>query len=98
YKDVAENFDQPPVSPKPAFAVNSIFAHPNPFNPVTTITYSIKNPSQVKLSIYSITGQKVTTLIDNPMSAGSHSVVFDGSDFGSGVYIYNLNQWHENSV
>jgi len=90
YKDVDENFDQPPISPKPAFAVNSIFSNPNPFNPLTTITYSIKNPSHVKLVIYSITGQKVATLVDKHMSVGSHSVIFDGSGFGSGVYLYKL--------
>ncbi len=63
---------------------------PNPSNPITTITYSIKNPSHVKCVIYSITGQKVATLVDKHMSAGSHSVKFDGSDLGSGVYLYRL--------
>jgi len=64
--------------------------NPNPLNPRTTISYSIKNTSHVKLVIYSITGQKVATLIDSPISAGSHSVRFDGSDLGSGVYLYLL--------
>ncbi len=64
--------------------------YPNPLNPQTTISYSIKNPSHVKLVVYNITGQKVTTLVDKHITAGKHSVVFDGSDFGSGVYLYKF--------
>jgi len=64
--------------------------YPNPANPVTTITYSIKNPSNVQLSIYSINGQKVATLVNGPMSAGAHSVAFDGSKLASGVYFYRF--------
>jgi hypothetical protein len=44
----------------------------------------------VRLSIYSITGQKVATLADGPMSAGAHSVSFDGSEYASGVYFYRF--------
>ncbi|HDY88308.1 MAG TPA: T9SS type A sorting domain-containing protein [bacterium] len=63
---------------------------PNPFNPRTTISFSIPEKNYVTLSVYDITGQKVATLIDKHMSAGSHSVRFDGSDFASGVYLYRL--------
>jgi hypothetical protein len=64
--------------------------YPNPANPVTTIAYSIKNPSNVRLSIYSINGQKVATLVDGPVSAGAHAVTFDGSKYASGVYFYRF--------
>jgi len=63
---------------------------PNPFNPSTTISFSIPERGSVTLSVYDITGQKVATLIDKQMSAGSHSVIFDGSYLGSGVYLYRL--------
>lgn len=63
---------------------------PNPANPITTIVYSIRNPSDVKLTIYSINGQKVATLVDGPVSAGAHSVTFDGSRLASGVYLYRF--------
>lgn len=63
---------------------------PNPANPITTITYSIKTASDVKLSIYSITGQEVATLVNGPVSAGRHSVTFDGSKYASGVYLYQF--------
>jgi len=64
--------------------------YPNPFNPSTTINFSIPEQDYVRLSVYDITGSKVATLVDNPVSAGSHSVIFDGSDFGSGVYLYKF--------
>ena len=85
-----EDFGDPPK--KPVLEVgNYVTIFPNPSNPKTTISYLIKTPSHVKLVIYSITGQKVATLVDKHMSIGSHSVIFDGSDFGSGVYLYKFN-------
>ena len=63
---------------------------PNPANPATTIHYSITDPSMVKINIYSISGQKVATLVDSFMSAGQHSAVFDGSKLGSGIYFYRF--------
>ena len=44
----------------------------------------------MKITVYSLSGVKVTTLVDKHMSAGSHSVKFDGTDLGSGVYLYRL--------
>ncbi len=63
---------------------------PNPFNPVTTIDFSIPAVSHVTLSVYSISGQKVATLVDGLMSAGKHIAVFDGSSLASGMYFYRL--------
>ena len=84
-----EDFGDPPEKPAPKVE-NYVTVYPNPSNPKTTISYSIKTPSHVKLVIYSITGQKVATLVDKYMSAGKHSVIFDGSDFGSGVYLFKF--------
>jgi hypothetical protein len=44
----------------------------------------------VKLTVYAVNGQKVATLVDGPVSAGSHAVKFDGSRFASGVYFYRF--------
>ncbi len=94
-----EDYSEPEVEEEPVSVEEKqdseeisefVTVSPNPLNPITIISYSIKTSSHVKLVIYSITGRKVATLIDNPMSAGSHSVRFDGSDFGSGVYLYML--------
>ena len=64
--------------------------YPNPFNPSTTITYTLPEPAPVTLAVYSITGQKVVTLVDEAMGAGTHIVVFDGTDSPSGLYFYRL--------
>ncbi len=69
--------------------------HPNPFNPTTTISFSLQNNSNIELSIYNIKGQKVKQLIIDQLSAGQHSVVWDGNDennqpVGSGIYFYKL--------
>jgi hypothetical protein len=68
---------------------------PNPFNPSTTLSFSLPRTGNTLLSIYSITGQKVCTLVSGPMSAGKHSVVWDGRDdsgnlVSSGVYLSRL--------
>ena len=69
--------------------------YPNPFNPTTTISFSIQNNSNVELSIYNIKGQKVKQLFSDQLPSGQHSVVWDGRDdnnlpVGSGIYLYQL--------
>lgn len=69
--------------------------YPNPFNSSTTIQYDISETARVQLAIYSITGQKVLTLVDEEQSAGIHRVLWNGSDEGSrslpsGIYIYQV--------
>ena len=69
--------------------------YPNPFNPKTTISFSLQNNCNVELSIYNIKGQKVKQLIRNHVSAGQHSVVWDGRDennqpVSSGIYLYRI--------
>jgi len=68
---------------------------PNPFNPTTTISFSIPLDSNIELSIYNIKGQKVKQLISDQLPEGQHSVVWDGRDeknqsVGSGIYFYKL--------
>jgi hypothetical protein len=64
--------------------------YPNPFNPKTTIKYSIPRADMVYLNIYSITGQLVKTLVSDFKKEGLHIIEFDGSNFASGVYFYVL--------
>ncbi|MFQ6008799.1 MAG: T9SS type A sorting domain-containing protein, partial [Candidatus Zixiibacteriota bacterium] len=63
---------------------------PNPFNPMTAISFTIPAASYVKLEIYNIMGQKVTTLIDRQMEAGRYTIQWDASNVASGVYLYRL--------
>ncbi|MFA6456511.1 MAG: T9SS type A sorting domain-containing protein, partial [Bacteroidota bacterium] len=64
--------------------------YPNPFNPTTTITYSVPQTGHVSMTVYDILGNNVATLVDQPKSAGTHSVKFDGSRLSNGVYFYRL--------
>ena len=54
--------------------------YPNPFNPTTTIPFKLDNAGFVRLEVYSVTGQKVPTLINEYRSAGSHVVNWNGRD------------------
>ncbi len=63
---------------------------PNPFNPSTTISYSLKANSNVSIKIYNILGREVSTLVNERQNAGSYSISFNGSNLSSGVYFYSL--------
>jgi hypothetical protein len=67
---------------------------PNPFNPTTVISFTLGTQAlasvQTRLAVYDALGREVAILVDEPMSAGSHSVTFDAGQLASGVYIYVL--------
>lgn len=64
--------------------------YPNPFNPSTTLSFTLPEAGIVNLTVYDLLGQKVATLIDDNMSAGYHSAVFNANNLPSGIYIYRL--------
>jgi immune inhibitor A len=69
--------------------------YPNPFNPRTTIGFSLPVYSNVRLEVYNVMGELTATLYDGALSAGAHTVTWDGidnngSDVSSGVYFYRL--------
>jgi hypothetical protein len=64
--------------------------YPNPFNPETKISFSIPEVSDISFTVYNSLGQKVYTLIERNVSAGSHSVNWNGTGFTTGVYFYKL--------
>ena len=68
---------------------------PNPFNPATTIEYSLRNQADVKLSIFNVLGQKVRELVNESQTAGIHRVIWDGTDasgtvVSTGIYLYRM--------
>lgn len=64
--------------------------YPNPFNPATTISFSLPEERSVRLGVYNIVGQQVTLLIDESLRPGIHTVVWDGTSAPSGIYIVQL--------
>jgi len=56
--------------------------YPNPFNPRTTISFSLPHPEDVRLAVYDILGREVAVLVDGPQAAGAHRVPFDGGPAG----------------
>ncbi len=64
--------------------------YPNPFNPTTEISFSLPVASDVTISVYNMLGQTVAVAADEHMTAGHHTVTWDGSNVASGVYFYRL--------
>ena len=70
--------------------------YPNPFNPETTISYSVKDNSPVSIDIFNVKGQKVRRLVNEVKNAGNHTVIWNGTDdngraVSSGVYYFKMN-------
>ena len=64
--------------------------YPNPFNPSTTISYSLDQTKQVRLSVYNLLGQEIAVLAVGVQTAGVHTATFQASGFSSGMYFYRL--------
>ena len=74
---------------------------PNPFNPATTIHFTIPQSLHVKLTVFDILGREVRTLVDAETASGTHAVAWDGKDVhhhpvGSGMYLYRLDARQNN--
>ena len=79
----------------PVIATQLYGNYPNPFNPETTIRYSVKDASPVTIGIYNLKGQLVKTLVSDTKAAGNYNVVWNGTDnngsaVSSGVYYYKM--------
>ncbi len=69
--------------------------YPNPFNPSTEIAFDLPKNAHVELSVFNILGQQVTNLLSGDMPAGSHQIMWDGTDsdggaVASGIYFYRI--------
>jgi hypothetical protein len=64
--------------------------YPNPFNPATVISYQLSKEEFVKLQVYDIIGNEITTLVEDVKPAGIHTVNFNAAGLSNGVYIYKI--------
>jgi hypothetical protein len=82
---VAEELDEDPET-------ESILEQnfPNPFNPTTSIQYTVPREGRVRLSVYNLLGQEVAVLFDGTQSEGIYSVEFEKADLPSGIYFYRI--------
>jgi len=98
---IMEYFDKLPTGggtdvPEGAFRNTLSDAHPNPFNPLTRIAYSVKEAGPVTVNVYNVAGKQVRTLLDEELEAGaSGELVWNGLDdhgtrCASGVYFYRI--------
>lgn len=67
-----------------------IYNTPNPFNPLTTIGYSIPVDEHVKITIFDALGREIQVLVDGFTTAGSHQVAFEAKGLTSGIYFYRM--------
>mgnify|MGYP001224698770 FL=1 len=70
------------------FTISQIY--PNPFNPITTISYSIPTSQHVVLNIYNLKGEKIETLVNGFHSLGNYYIDWNASDVASGIYLVQL--------
>ena len=65
-------------------------AYPNPFNPVTKITYGLPENTEIQIIIYDMGGTQVTSLVNTFQTAGYHTINWNASSYPSGVYLIRM--------
>ena len=88
YKSQASTSISEELSIPSEFRLNQNY--PNPFNPTTNISFHLQMMNKVKIEIYNLVGQKVETLTDREFSTGNHSLIWDASNYSSGIYFCKM--------
>ena len=68
---------------------------PNPFNPTTSIAYTVQSTGHITLEVFDLLGRSVSVLVDGVVSAGAHTYQFDAASLPSGMYLYRLTSGNE---
>ena len=83
------------TEPPPAANELALVVQPNPFNPRTTIAFTLARPGQARVGVYDLRGRYVASLANGPLPAGRHTLTWDGADasglaVSSGPYLVRL--------
>ena len=70
------------------YRISSIY--PNPFNPITSIEYSLPENAYIELFVYNIHGKHIQTLVQGFQTAGYHSINWNAQNYPSGIYLIRL--------
>ena len=82
--------DATPISSTASPESYSLAAYPNPFNPTTTLEFSLPEAARVVLKVYDIAGREVADLVNRSYEAGQFKAVFDASSLPTGIYLARL--------
>lgn len=83
---IADQYGAPAVAGSFSLSQN----YPNPFNPGTRIEFSLTKAAQVEIEVFNIRGEKIAALLNQPLTAGSYGIEFDGNGLANGVYLYRM--------
>ncbi|MCF7920338.1 MAG: FG-GAP-like repeat-containing protein [Candidatus Cloacimonetes bacterium] len=83
-QQISQDHNELPIS------VHNLHNYPNPFNPLTNITYQLTSAGLVSIKIFNIKGQQITELANEPQPAGAHHLTWDATSFSSGIYYLSL--------
>jgi len=86
--NAGSRIDRLAVDTPVSFGLNGNY--PNPFNPTTTISFSVQEATHIRLSVYDLLGREVELLVDRALEAGQYDASFDAGNLPSGTYLYRL--------
>ena len=72
--------------------------YPNPFNPTTTIRYSLSQSANVKVEIFDVLGRRIAVLVDEHQNIGTYDVKFNAQHFASGIYFVRMRAGEYNKI
>jgi len=87
YTGIKNDLKQPDEKPSEFKLHNN---YPNPFNPSTRVSYYLPEAANVNIEVYTVNGQKITTLVNRLEGAGNHQLTFNAEDLPSGLYMLKM--------